>query len=278
MNRWLLCLLLCPKIVLSGAAQENGGKVQVLVANGWKSSGGSALKVGDWVSKDSDISAGDNAGVLVLDCGSEGWLSYECHEACRIAPCSAPKDHLPRRIDLASQTVAAEGRSRSLFRYQPKEAAIAGVRAPGNPNDAVLLRDSAGVHFGPALKRVLEGEYCLRLTRLGPTSQTQPQAVKINWDRSVDPDGLVSGGDIGPGLYSLAKGTRNGSGGCDVPADAIAAWVLIVPERKYATFAADWKNVDAQSRDLASSGTSREAIVTAEHAVLASMADALRGQ
>jgi hypothetical protein len=279
MNRLpMLAALLC--VLVSNSFEQTGGsEVLVLSAGqGWQIAGKKIERDHKVPAGAAVTSTGPDSGALLLDCGAGGWLSYACTASgCRVAACSTEAEGVTvRRVDLASQLAAPASRSHSLLKYEPKEAVVTGVRAPGNPNEAVLLVNAGAVHFAPALTRVLEGQYCLRLTRLPAQPGNPPQTVRINWDRSVDPEGAVAAPTLSSGLYSLEKGTPADPGGCEVPSDAVASWVLIVPEAQFPSYSADWKNVTSQAHDLSNSGLDREALLAARHAVLASMADSLQ--
>lgn len=281
MHRLLMLVILLCAIAANSVGQSGGSEVLVLVAGqGWRIAGKDIERDRKVPAGAAVTFAGPESGTLLLDCGAGGWLSYTCpSSSCRVAACSTQAESVTiRRVDLASQVASPSSRSQSLLKYEPKEAAVTGVRAPGNPNEAVLLLTTAGVHFGPALTRVLEGGYCLRLTQLPAQPGNSPQTVRINWDRSVDPEGVVAAPNLSSGLYSLEKGAPTDAGGCEIPSDAVASWVLIAPEAQFPSYSADWKNVTSQAHDLSNSGLSREVLLAARHAVLASMADSLQNK
>lgn len=281
MNRVLVLTVVFCGTAITSFEQRSSGILVMEAGNGWQCAG-RAIQRGASVPPGAALTgASAESGSVLLDCGSGGWLSYTCKGSggCRVAACSTQAEGANvLRVDLANQVASKVASSNSLFKYEPKETAVTGVRAPGNPNEAVLVQTATGVHFGPALSRVLEGQYCLRLTRLPAQSGNAPQIVTIAWDRSVDPEGIASTPGFLPGLYSLEKGAPGEGGRCEVAPDAVAAWVLIAPESQFSSLSADWKKVTAQARDLSSSGASREVLVAARHAILASMADSLQSK
>lgn len=153
---------------------------------------------------------------------------------------------------------------------EPREITTLGVRGGGNPADALLLMDAKGVHWGPALARVLEGHYCLRLTPL-PTGTAR--VLTIDWDRATDAEGIVRAPGVVAGIYSLDKGTPGGAGACAVESDAKAAWVVIAGEAQFNRENPGWKQRSAEIAQLERSDAGPDAAATLRHALLASLAD-----
>jgi len=164
----------------------------------------------------------------------------------------------------------------TLFRRQPKDPVTLGVRSGGNPSDAVVLQDSRGVHWGPALNRVLEGSYCFRLSNL-PASGTA-RVFTLMWDRSIEPEGLAAISGITPGLYAIDKGVPGSNTACAADPDGSTAWVLIAGAADFPRVSAAWKGNANWFSHLEQSGTGPSIVATVRHAVLASLADSLQSR
>ena len=249
-------------------AAQAGGEYSVINADkAWNLSAGQKLRAGETLSsKEANQDA-------IVDCKSAGWFAYTClTPACSVKVCSkAIQGGESRRVDPSGQT-PARSLSDALFARSQTLFVNAAVRGGREPNDAVLFEDAQGVHWGPALKRVLEGEYCFRLTRLPPAG-ARPQVFSLKWDRRKDPEGVMAVPGATPGTYTLEKGAPDGSG-CRVDADAAPAWILIARAPDFSRIEAQWKQDSAWTDRLDESGASQLVVVTVRRALLASLADA----
>jgi hypothetical protein len=156
---------------------------------------------------------------------------------------------------------------------EPKEGVTLGVRAGGNPADAVLLKNAQGVRWGPALNRVIEGRYCLRLNPLPAPARAAPQVFPLEWDRDTDPEGVGQASALVPGLYTLDKGKPGAGGACSVDPDETAAWVLIAIEPQFAKLNVQWKEKATDLAQLERAGTPPPVMASLRHAILAALAD-----
>jgi hypothetical protein len=102
---------------------------------------------------------------------------------------------------------------------------VAASRAGGNPNDTVVLQRGAEIHWGPALRRVVEDAYCFQLKRL--PSSGEIRTFSLAWDRSTDAEGIAQLPNLKPGTYELAKGSAGPDGACRLDADGVPAWVVL---------------------------------------------------
>ena len=220
------------------------------------------------LNKGDEITGNIAAGELVLDCGEKGWVEYSCkpNGPCDFKVCDESKDVNRRPLKALGMTLA-------YLRREPKEGVTLGVRSGGNPADAVLLQNVQGIHWGPALSRVIEGSYCLRLNPLPPPASPAPQVFLLNWDRETDPEGIGQVRSLLPGLYTLDKGKPGAASACDVDADETPAWVLIAVESQFAQINGQWKEKAADLAKLAGSGVDPSVMATLRHAMLAALAD-----
>lgn len=207
---------------------------------------------------------------LVLQCGKDRILFYQCKEPpCQVRACNTQGSGVSA-VELPFTTVPKPD---SYFVRQPRALVVLAVRAGGNVMDAVLLQKGAEVHWAPALKRVLEGRYCMLLTPLPANGSASARSFTLDWDRSVDSEGIVSLPSLQPGTYAVQKGTPQADGACAFDSDAYPAWVLIAPEGDFERVNTRWKESAAQFRQLEMSGIGQTALVTLRHAVLADLAD-----
>jgi|SRR5579875_1608932 len=275
-----LTALLCALPVFS-FGQNSGSGVTVVTSNGDWQVGSRILKAKDTVPAGSTITAhGTNAGSLVLKCGNTEVVSYRCDaNDCRVTACaSSAQGATVRRIDFGPETPSAADMSDALFRHELKQPELAGVRAPGNPRDAVLLQTSAGVQFGPALKGVLDGPVCLQLTPLPPQASQTPVIVTFSWDPDGSAEGNAAAPGLAPGLYLLDKGAPSSTGGCEIDSAAVASWVLIASQKAFPGLSGKWKAIAAQMDALSKEDISRDVIITMHHAALAFLADSAAKQ
>jgi hypothetical protein len=120
---------------------------------------------------------------------------------------------------------------------------------------------------------VLEGSYCFALTRLG--NEREKKTFKIDWDRSIDPEGAVPVPGLKPGGYRLEKGS---AGACTPDPEASPAWVVIASAEQFKAMTADWNNALNSFEQLTTAGASLAAIVRTRHAVIAGMAESVEHQ
>ena len=194
------------------------------------------LKAGATYSALSEFEGTKNAGDLLLECGAEGTFAYTClEERCVVPACTTSSKgvtvHIIHHPEAAGSSMpSVVGMLTSLFRHEPVPVSVLGVRGVGDPNDAVLLRDDDAVHWGPALKGVSEGEYCLQLRALPQTGSETIVTLNLDWDRTSDPEGIAKAANTAPGLHLLEKGTPGLEGTCSVSSEQTPAWVLIAGE------------------------------------------------
>jgi len=209
-------------------------------------------------------------GELIVEC-PKGWMQYTCGDNCQFPPCFDKSDTKPRVGKITVKELGMGSRFlNALVAREPKDVVTLGVRAGGNPSDALLLEDARGVHWGPALNRVLEGHYCFRLT---PLPSGTVRTFSLDWDRSSDPDGVGVAPNLTAGVYSLQKGTPGSSSSCAVDPDSVPAWVTILPQDQYAKASAVWKTESARITQIERSDEGSDAAAILRHDVLASVVD-----
>ena len=241
---------------------------------------GKGWKVDAYVSPLSDVE-GTGRSDLVLDCGKSGWLSYSCSKTpCRIPVCSTQVGEATvKRVDPGASGGPASEASlsemlRSLVRREPRIVETLGVRSGGYPNDAVVPQTGDTVNWSAALRRVLEGSYCFRLTPL-PASSGGARTFALEWDQSADSAGAAQLPGLKPGTYTLEKGTPGANGSCVVnDPDAVPAWVAVVPQSNTTSWN-QWKQYSEWLVGLENAGVSSATITTMRHAAIASIADSL---
>jgi hypothetical protein len=165
----------------------------------------------------------------------------------------------------------------ALFRRERKSPETLGVRAGGNPNDAVVARNGDEVDFARALNRVLEGRSCFRLARLPAGAVGAGATFMLDWDRERAGSGRARLAGLLPGAYTLEKGTPAAADRC-VFADAVPAWVLIVPQGDWSRIDAEWKTYAPWLRQLEVEGATPDVVSTVRRAVLSSLADTVEGR
>jgi hypothetical protein len=254
-------------------AEDEAGIRVVRADDGWFL-GARKLKPGDALGATAELK-GTQATPLILACGKTAWLSYVCsNNGCRVPACSKEVEGVKvQRVDVHAADPEAQSEPSNLLssflRHERKTPQTLGVRAGGNPNDAVVLATAAAVHWGPALLRVLEGRYCFRVA---PLPDGAARTFTLDWDRSSDNRGLSPGFILPPGVYSLEK--ANSDCRFDDP-DRTPAWVVVAPEAEFSHVDAEWKAYALSIRKLEQDGASPAVVSTVRHAVLATLADSL---
>jgi hypothetical protein len=212
-------------------------------------------------------------GELELSCtikGEEIILVYSCRsQTCRASVCDTIGEGM--EVRRAGLLRGLRDWLSARATREPSLPVIAAARAGGGPSDAVLLQDARGIHWGPALNRVLEGRSCFRLSPL-PEKPNATITFAIDWDRAVDPAGVVRVPDVAAGLYALEKGTAATTGNCGRDPDAAAAWVLIVSAADFARLNGEWGEQRKSIAALEQEGLSPAATMNIRHAALAYLA------
>lgn len=263
-------------LILSESSGQEADRSEISVYNpgkGWSSGNGRLQKNGQHLSSGSDLNGTPNLtdSELVLQC-KDKMLFYRCEkEQCKVRACEDKADGVSV-VELPFTTLPKRD---SYFLRQPQALVTLAARAGGNVMDAVLLQKGGDVHWAPAFKRVLEGRYCIRLRALPASGSASARSFTLDWDRSVDTEGIVSLPGLQPGTYAVEKGTPQSDGACAFDTDAYPAWVLIVPESDFERVDARWKESAAHFRQLEMAGVGQTALVTFRQAVLADLADSL---
>lgn len=250
-----------------------------LKARPWKSGA-------DPVAASKQVPAGTNlsgppGGDVIVKCGPDLYYSYSCSKECRVPLCKEQVDGVAvHRISLHQHTEGKtgflDGLFAALFVRTPALPVGSATRAGGNPNDAVILQRGAEIHWGPALRRVLEGTYCFQLRRLPLSSEVR--SFTLAWDRSVDAEGIAPLPGLKPGTYELSKGDAATDGSCRLDADGFPAWVVVVPEAEFARANADWKSYSDSLADLEKTGATASLVMAVRRAALSGLADSLEGK
>ena len=183
------------------------------------------------------------------------------------------------RISLHQHTEGKTGFLDGLFAALVVRTAAqpvgAATRAGGNPNDAVILQRGDEIHWGPALRRVLEGttasnsDDCLCPVKAAPS---------LAWDRSNDAEGIAALPGLKPGTYELSKGDAATDGSCRLDADGFPAWVVVVPEAEFTRANTDWKSYGDSLADLEKTGATASLVMAVRRAALSGSADSLEGK
>ena len=220
-----------------------------------------------------------STGDLILDCGNRGAFLYHClANGCSAPPC-AETDSVTSRVSV--HRLAFPGLTdmfTRLTRREPAELAVAGVRGSAGPSDAVVMQTPQGVHWAPALARVLEGRYCFRLSHL-PISPSNPTRIfTLDWDRAVEKEGIATVPNLAPGLYAIEKGSPETNASCRPDPNSAPAWVLVAPQSNFQVVNKRWDDNLSQIDDLEQSGASTSALSALRHAILASLADSIEGK
>ena len=294
-NLLISCMLASSLLLAQTAKGKSEPAAHVILAEkGWSVAGRSVAR-GTSLSAQDVLAGAANATALLLECGQAGWLVYECGgRPCRIPVCAPKVDGVTvqrsdpggadnRSTDPIRGPVVTAGvpESRtlfaSLFSRQPQSPVTLGVRSGGNPSDAVILQNAQGIHWGPALNRILEGRHCFRLSNI-PASNGPIPAFSLDWDRSIDSEGVAAVPAVRLGLYEMGKGVQGPGGNCPADPDAVAAWILVVSESDFSRVSAEWKANTAWFNQLEQSGSDPSVVSTVRHAVLAYLADSIRSR
>lgn len=262
----LLVIFTLGLVTLPMAAQ----KTVRVIAEGdrWRRANGGPVVRGAALPATEDLKGSAGATDLMLDCGPLGWQVYSCSVACLVPVCSgAQKGVTMQRVNPGLVQSGLTDSLTAWFKRELQKPVTLGVRGGGNPVDSVVLSDARGVHWAPALRRVLEGAICFRLSLLpdGPV-----QTVQLNWDRTVDAEGLAAG--LRPGAYRVRKGVP-AAGACKLDEDGTAAWVVVAPAAKFPALEADWKRQGVNFEQLIAEGASPSVVSIVRHAVLAGYAE-----
>jgi hypothetical protein len=261
-------------VLLTFVLAQNGSDQQqdVRVVNrppaGWTFNGKPLPEKGPLRLRPGDEIVARGAGQAELGCPNDVVFAYSCRaQTCRARVCELDGEGMDVRrsgvkglMDWLSAWTSRE----------PSLPVIAAARAGGAPSEAVLVQDGRGIHWAPSLVRVLEGRSCFRLSPL-PAVAKATVPFTLDWDRTVDPEGVALVPNISPGLYALEKGTAV-SGGCDRDPDAVAAWVLIVPTGDFARLNGEWGEQRKSIAALEQSGLSPVAARHIRQAALAYLA------
>jgi hypothetical protein len=278
--KWLGCALAALAAAIA-VAQNPGlcGDTPGCVVDsdkGWRKGAGAELKRGDSLAA-TDVITGTQNRSLVVACGARSWLLYTCTGAnCRANVCGAIESGTRREVHpyaSAPEPASVVGILTALFRREPASPQTLSARSGGNPSDAVVRQSAKGVHWGPALARVLEGRYCFLVSRL-PGGAAAASFV-LMWDRAVDAEGIAAVPGLAPGLYSIEKGAPQAGGRCEADADGGTAWTLVTPEARFGPINEGWSDGLARIEKLERSGTPRLALEAARHGVLAALAESM---
>lgn len=259
-------------------SQQGSQNIRVGLPGGWTLNS-RPLKAGATYSALSEFEGTKDAGDLLLECGAGGTLAYTClEERCVVPACTTSSKgvtvHIIHHPEVAGSSMpSVVGMLTSLFRREPVPVSVLGVRGVGDPNDGVLLKDGDAVHWGPALKGVSEGGYCLQLRPLPQTSSEAIVTVNLDWDRTSDAEGIGKAASVVPGLHLLAKGTPGLEGSCTLSSEQTPAWVLIAGEPRFSRLSKAWKDYAPELKELNQSGNSAALQATIRHAALAYLSD-----
>lgn len=284
MNLPILFLLLPALAGLLGTAQQGKRYLVINAYQHWTYLPPAEVKRNDGVPAGAKLT-GTPGGELTLDCESQGWVAYTCEESgCNALACAMQGSGVKVRRMNQEGGSKTEARSKlgliltALYKREPVASMVLAARAGGNPSDAVVLQNSQGVHWGPALSRVLEGRYCFRLRHLPVESSGPVRSFALDWDRALDPEGISKVPNLTAGVYQVEKGTPGSAESCNIDPDAAAAWVLVVPEADFVRINSQWKDNSPWFADLDNAGASLSVMATVRHAVLAWLAESVDGK
>jgi hypothetical protein len=250
-----------------------------LKAKPWKSGA-------DPVGAPKQVPAGTNlsgpaGGDLIVKCGPDLYYSYSCSKECKVPLCQEHVDGVGvHPINLHQHTEGKtgflDGLFAALFVRAPVLPVVAASRAGGNPNDAVILQRGAEIHWGPALRRVVEDTYCFQLKRLPSSGEVRD--FSLAWDSSKDAEGIARLPNLKPGAYELAKGSAGANGACRLDEDGLPAWVVLATESEFARANTDWKGYRDSLADLEKAGAAPSLLLAVRRAALSGIADSVEGR
>jgi len=260
-------------LLIQGGYAQTGAPEVVNADSGWNGAKGQLVR-GGRLEVNQTLTA-TKSGELLVQCSDLRLMSYSCRlNPCTVQACVTQK--APgldvREVELRKAGIGFLQWDRLTSR-QPRSPIFAAARAGGNPNDAVLRQEGESVHFGPALTRVLEGQYCLRIRELPVESSAPPRVVTLTWDRAVEPEGMASVPGLRPGLYTLEVGAPESGGACRVDAEQVPAWVLTAPDSSYGNVNRQWRDALPGLAELDRGGASQALLITLRHAALATLAE-----
>jgi hypothetical protein len=272
-----MTLLIPPISLLLLLAQDTATPIRVDLSTGGWTLGTRPIVSGNKLSALAALTAKE-PGDLMLECGSAGAILYTCaHVPCTVPACSTHVDGVAvRRLDTGAAPrdltsfSTLSGMFTSLRKRDPKSPDTLGVRGGGGVNDAVVFTNAGALHLAPALRRVLEGRHCFRLTRVPPAGP--PRTFTLDWDRTVESEGLAQVPNLAPGAYSLEISRANASCEFNDP-DSAPAWLVITTQADFARTGEQWKNYTAWLRELEQSGASPAVLLTVRRAILSSLSD-----
>ncbi len=254
-------------VSVAGAHSLAQGPPRVVSTTGTWTSGNTLVIRGTRLAPNSTLVATAKADLLI-ECGEGKHFVYSCEKDCKFIACGQGST---AGVETHSVNVSA-GFWQSLMVREPKQLVVAAARAGGNLSDALLVQDAKGVHWGPALGRVLEGRYCLRLAPLTTSGSSQSTTVTIDWDRAVDAEGIAQS-EVKPGLYRAEKGTPGAGNICQVDTDGVPAWVLLAAANQFGSLSTQWKQHQQSAGELERANVAPSIVATFRQAALASLAD-----
>jgi hypothetical protein len=223
--------------------------------------------VGDSVTADAKINGKDGASGLALRCKdgqAEQLFEYSCTKACSVPACGTGDGVRRQNAGLTTRALAA---LYSLTEREGPAMVTLAARAGGTPNDSLLMMDEAGIDFAPALRRVVEGKYCFRLTGSGAGEQVR--TFTLDWDRERANSGRALLNGLSPGLFRFEKAAE---GGCERDPETGSAWVGVLRSDRYAAAQATWTSSEQWATQAAKDGLSAETIALVRKAVLDDLA------
>jgi hypothetical protein len=234
-------------------------RVRIIRAGeGWSVDG---RELGTSVAAEAKISGKEKASGLALRCknGQEELLiEYSCDKACSMPPCGTGDGVKRQDARLTTRLMAAVF---SLTEREGPTMVTLAARAGGTPNDALLLVSDTGIDFSSALRRVVEGKYCFRLTGAGMPVRT----FTLDWDRERANSGRAIVNGVAQGIFRLEKAAE---GGCERDPETGSAWVAVLPGDLYAAAQSSWSSAEQWATQAEKDGLSAETIAQVRHAVL----------
>ena len=272
--KWVLLLPLTACLL---AQHDDSARIRVISAGKRWSIDGRALMRGDFLDGASSVTGQPHADGLILGCGAKGWLAYACARTpCRIPPCAEKLDTPVRRVDEPPHsTERQDSLLRSLIKREPREVVTTGVRSVG-VSDGIAVQGAQGTLWADVLGRVLDGAHCFHLRPLPKTPAGSTPVFIRNWQHSDRSSAIVRIDGLRPGLYNVTEGIVAG-GACAEANDVDAAWVLIVSAKHFREIDSRWVTASSHLQRIAR-GVDPMVVATVRHALLAHLADTMRGQ